>query len=290
MGSSRATAAALITALVCAPAAPVVAQPAPAPPPPAPNSAQMTQAKDLVNKAIAKSQAGDHNAAIELYMQAYNIAPLPILLSNLGSEYQQAQKPVEALKNFCKYLEAEPTGPNASYATSQAKVIQAQLHNTVDDNNVCKPLAPEPPVGLGSGSADAGAGSGSAAGQMRPPPPPPGDPGRTLRLAAYGTGAAGVVLAAVGLVYGAKAQSISNDITNHPMGTPWPDNIKDREAEGQSDENKQIGLLVVGGAAIVAGGVLYVLSRGKTAAATERMAIVPTAAPGYGGLALTGRW
>src|SRR5262245_52492348 len=76
---------------------------------PASASAQQ-QASDLVKKAIAKSQAGDHEGAIKLYLDAYTLVPNPILLSNIGSEYQQVKKAVEALKYFCKYLEKDPTG------------------------------------------------------------------------------------------------------------------------------------------------------------------------------------
>ena len=55
-------------------------------------------AGDLVKKAIARSQAGDHNAAIEIYLQAYTILPNPLLLSNIGAEFQQSGMPKEALK------------------------------------------------------------------------------------------------------------------------------------------------------------------------------------------------
>ena len=41
-------------------------------------------ANDLVKQAIAKSQAGDHLAAIDLYLNAYSLIPQHILLSNVG--------------------------------------------------------------------------------------------------------------------------------------------------------------------------------------------------------------
>ena len=41
---------------------------------PKPNADQLKQAGELVHKAIAKSQAGDHVLAIELYQQAYNVS------------------------------------------------------------------------------------------------------------------------------------------------------------------------------------------------------------------------
>ncbi len=111
-----------------------------------PTPLQIQQAGDLVKRAIAKSQAGDHEQSIDLYKEAYDIIPQPILLSNIGSEYEQAKKPIQALKYFCKYLDADPTGSNASYATAKAKAIQIDLGNPpADDNGVCKPPAPPPP-------------------------------------------------------------------------------------------------------------------------------------------------
>ena len=103
-----------------------------------PTQQQMQQAGDLVKKAIAKSQAGDHALAIELYQQAYTIVPQPLLLSNIGSSTSRRKKPVEALKYFCKYLEADPTGANVDVRddAGQGAADRARQHD-VDDKDVC---------------------------------------------------------------------------------------------------------------------------------------------------------
>ncbi|MBL9020240.1 MAG: hypothetical protein JNL83_39005 [Myxococcales bacterium] len=98
LGSSRAVATVLAAALLVGPSGLAIAQPQPTP-----QQKQLVQ--DLVKQAIAKSQAGDHAGAIETYQKAYATSPLPTLLSNIGSEYQLASKPVEALKYFFMYLE-----------------------------------------------------------------------------------------------------------------------------------------------------------------------------------------
>src|SRR3569833_4480715 len=135
MGTSRAVALALIASTGLASAQPKA------------SPQQIQQAGDLVKKAIAKSQAGDHTLASERYQQAYNIVPQPILLANIGSEYQQAHKPAEAVKSFCQHLAADPNGPNVTFATTQVKSLQIELGNDVDDSDVCHPKpkkAPEP--------------------------------------------------------------------------------------------------------------------------------------------------
>src|SRR6185369_1436346 len=69
--------------------------------------------------------------------------------SNIGSEYQQMDsKEVEALGSFCKYLEADPHGQNAGYATAQAKTLYIKLGGVSDvkDEDVCKPIVKPTPV------------------------------------------------------------------------------------------------------------------------------------------------
>nr|HEX4312733.1 tetratricopeptide repeat protein [Kofleriaceae bacterium] len=293
MGSFRAVAALVACSLVTTPAISVVAQPGP-------KDAQ-TQARDLVNQATDKSKAGDHKAAIELYLQAYNIAPLAILLSNVGSEYEKLDDAVDALKYFCKYLEKEPDGPMASYATSHAKDQQGKLHNPVDDQTVCKPLPQN--TGSGAGSADTGAGSGSAGGTGTGSAGGTGtgspgstggttetssDAGHTQRLVGLGAAGAGVIGLGLGVYFGLQAQDQADLITNHAKGTPWPNNIGQIESDGSRDQTLQITFLVVGGVLVIGGAALWYL--GRTKPAEEHASLRPVVTPGYGGFALSGHF
>src|SRR5262245_17571625 len=141
------TAATLVASLTLASATAtaVLADPKP------PTEKDKQLANDLVKKAIVKSQAGDHNAAIDLYLKAHTIVPNPSLLSNIGAEYQQSDRPEQALRYFCMYLDKDPRGTSAPYAAAQARSLQIELGNKdVDDRDVCakpKPRArprPEP--------------------------------------------------------------------------------------------------------------------------------------------------
>ncbi len=273
--------------LACVLVSPAAAQPT------KPTEAQMTQAKDLVNKAKDKSNAGDHQAAIDFYLAAYNIAPLPLLLSNVATEYEQLKKPVEALKYYCKYLEAEPDGPMASYATSHAKELQSGLHNPVDDKNVCAPPRavppPTPPDGAGSGSSATGSpGAGSDATKQQTGTTAQEDPGAGMKKVGLYTGVAGVVVLGAGTFFGVRAYQLSNTITDHTMGTKWENNINTEESDGRRDQTLQIVLMATGGAATVAGAVIYYLGRNKSE--TEHVAVHPVVAPGYGGFAAVGHF
>ncbi len=252
-----------------------------------PTAAEKQQAGDLVKQAIAKSQDKDHLAAIELYLKAYAVVPLPTLLSNIGTEYQQTAKPVEALKYFCLYLEKDPAGALVTYATSQARVLQIQLGNNVsNDAEVCKPAVVTPP---GDGSS-----SGAEPGSDVPAvvEPTKSDPGGGMKLAGMVTGGVGLVSFGLGLYFGVQAKKINDDIENQGVSEPWRDDIVAYMDKGQRYEYMQIGFLVAGGALVVGGTVVYMLGRGKTSAAESQtqVSITPNVTSTGGGVTVSGRF
>jgi tetratricopeptide (TPR) repeat protein len=266
-GGLRTLAALLVTLVVASPA---LAQRK------APSDRDKQFAGELVKRAIAKSQAGDHDAAIAIYKQAYATVASSALLTNIGSEYQQVGKPKEALKYFCMYLDKDPVGSNASYATTQAKLLQGQITNrAVDDAELC--VTPRPQTGE-PGTEPRPPGTTPV---IVPPPPPPEEPhgSAKLRYSGLAIGATGLVVTSLGLYYGVQAQKISDEITNHDNATMW-DHIHERQAEGQHDEDLQVGLLIAGGAMVATGVILY--SLGRSSGAPEHAAdkavvhVVPT--------------
>jgi serine/threonine-protein kinase len=257
-----------------------------------PTTQPKQQAGDLTKRAIAKSQAGDHQAAIELYLQAYDIVPLAMLLSNVGAEYQKLKKPADALKYFCMYLEKDPKGGTASFATTQAKLLRHDLgDDDVTDADVCQPRAkPVEPPKLPPPMTT-----------PQPPPSPPATPpatppaaptptvvdrGGTLRVTGLGLGVVGLIGLGVGGYFGWKAKDLADQITNHPIGDPWPSDIKQIEADGEAAERKQVIFLAAGGALAVTGTVLYFMGRSRRSERT--VAVQPTATPDTLGLAISG--
>jgi tetratricopeptide (TPR) repeat protein len=202
-------------------------------------------AGELVKKAIARSQAGDHSAAIDIYLQAYTIVPNSILLSNIGAEFQQSGKPQEALRYFCMYLKKAPNGSNAPYATLQAKALQIRLgHPDVDDEDVCVPVKSSKPP---------------------PPPPPPetdephGD--STVKYVGIVSAVAGVAALGISAYAGLKGKAISDQINTHPIGQPWPDNIKALEKSGENYNTLAITTVIGGGVLVATGAILFVVGR-----------------------------
>lgn len=258
---------------------------------PRPSEKDRQLASELVKKAIAKSEAGDHGAAIDLYLKAYTIVPNSLLLSNIGAEYQQSDSPREALKYFCMYLDKDPSGTNAPYATSQAKILARQLHKKVDEQDVCAPPKEEPeepPPPRRPKHAE----------PPSPPPPAPspaveakrdsGNPG--VMYTGVAVGIAGIAAGGLGVYFGLQGKSINDQISNHDPKQPWPSNIRDLMKEGDRDNNLQIGFLVASGVLVTTGVVLYVVSRpdGAPEHGGDKAAVHVT--PTTNGLAVFGRF
>ncbi|TMQ04489.1 MAG: tetratricopeptide repeat protein [Deltaproteobacteria bacterium] len=268
-------------------------------PTPPPSAKDRQLASELVKKAIARSRAGDHETAIEIYLQANTLAPNPLLLSNIASEYQQNNMPDEALNYFCMYLDKDPSGTNAPYAISQVKLIKRQLGKKFDASDVCatprdddrprktkskEPREPEdrPPI------------------KDPPPDKPPGvtprietaqrDSGNpTLMYTGVAAGIAGLAATGAGVYYGLQAKSISDQISAQDPANPWPPGIRDMQNRGQRYENMQIGFLVAGGVLVTAGVVLYIISRPDGSGERSDRTVVRVA-PTTNGVAVFGQF
>jgi len=101
------------------------------------------------------------------------------------------------------------------------------------------------------------------------PPPRLSD----LEIGGITAGAIGVVSLGLGAYFGVQAQSLSDQLSQHDPTTPWPNDIRAIGQRGRSYEERERALLVLGGAAVVTGGVMYVLGRSRRL--TERVAIAP---------------
>jgi hypothetical protein len=86
-----------------------------------------------------------------------------------------------------------------------------------------------------------------------PAPPAPASPGRGLRIAGIATGGAGVVALGVGIGFGLKARSISNEAAH------WSTFDPKRDSDGKAANRNMYVFTGVGAAAIATGSVLYYL-------------------------------
>ncbi len=296
---SRSIAVLLASALLAGPGRPALAQP---------TSVKQKAASDLVKKAISRSEAGDHQAAIKLYNDAYDLAPNSLLLSNIGAEYRDLGQWEDALEYFCRYLKEDPGGINAAFARSQSKIVQRQLgRKKVDSKDPCAPPPAEdasdrprpaddtgprrpvkprsPPAGPEAGEEEGGPGTVQPvpAPRSRPPAEEPakvaasGNP--VLMYTGLAAGIAGIATGGLGIYYGIQGKSISDQINSHPKDTPWQDDIRAKMQEGEHDNRLQAGYLIASGVLVATGVVLYVIGRPDATehASDKTVRIAPTA-------------
>jgi hypothetical protein len=95
-----------------------------------------------------------------------------------------------------------------------------------------------------------------------------------MKTAGLATAGVGGALILTGVIFGKKASSAESDLNRLNMGGTWTRANQDLYDKGQRNNKIAIVSLIVGGAAVVAGGTIYFLGRKKATEAS--VAIVPT--------------
>src|SRR5262245_50519216 len=115
-GPSTAIAAVVAVAVAIAPL-PLRAQP---------NANKQERAAKLTQDAIARQEKGDVTGAVELYKQAYCLVPEPLLVYNIGTAFQKANKVADAIAHFRLYLKIAPAGESASDAKNAIEQLKKE--------------------------------------------------------------------------------------------------------------------------------------------------------------------
>jgi tetratricopeptide (TPR) repeat protein len=262
------------------------------------------KARDLTERAIEKGRVGDHEAAIDLYLRAYELSSEAILLSNIGSAYQSLGRRERALRYFCRYLKADPDGKLSGFAREQAQQISTELGQRTMCEKETDKLKP-PSTGSTAGSTG-GTGTGAtpiegAAGLGEEPSEQPRqrdggslsvaarqEPGiaAPLRIGGLALAGTGVVLGVgVGGYYGYVGKRASDVISENDDG--WTaDELEQQEIGKRANRRMKIAL-ISGGAAVITGSALYFLGRSMRVEGRE-VALVPQLSPESSGLAVFG--
>lgn len=114
--------------------------------------------------------------------------------------------------------------------------------------------------------------------------------GRSLRIAGLATAAAGVIGFGIGIKYGLDAQSIADDLSQ--PRSMWGYEERELYEDGESAERTALIFMGIGGAALVTGGVLYLVghNRDSTEVDTKSLAVSASASPDGVSMLLRGRF
>lgn len=271
-----------------------LAQPAPPAPggTPAPAGSadeNKAKAKALYDKGIGHYNLGEFDAAIAAFKEAYGLTSAPGLLFNIAQSFRLKKDYEQATYFYTTYLRIKPDAPNRADVEARLQemeqLIQAQKAQDV-----------KPPVGTVNPDGDGGKPTTTQPTTTQPqtvqPTPTPTvtttptdnseavKSAKTMKLAGLVTGGAGVAFVVTGFIFGGMASSAESDLNDlNTNGGPWDQDTYDA---GRRNNKIAIVSFVVGGAAIVTGGVLYYLGMSKEKQAS--VAITPTAGGAFAGV------
>jgi tetratricopeptide (TPR) repeat protein len=236
------------------------------------------EAKEHFKRGKRLHDSGKYDEAIVEYEAAYQLAPIPDLLFNLGQVYRLKGENAKAVDAYERYLQAAPEGPGASDAREFLAELRAR--NAPDPQPVEQPAVDDRPPPIRP-----------AIEPVREPPiddpAPLADvdeprPGGGLRIAGIVTGSVGVVGIALGVKFGLDARAASDDISG--VRDTWTLALDERIREGERAQRNMWISYALGGAALATGGVLYWL--GVSAAGDSAVAVIPS--PGGASLVVGG--
>lgn len=228
----------------------------------APTPAQIAEARTKFRRAEVIRLEGDFARAATSYLEAYAVMPDPELLYNAGQMFLMAGDLENARRYLEQYLASDPGG-----------------RGHADAQRWLEGLPPPTPLEPAAGSRPAGAHAAIAA------PAPVSDPtaGRSLRIAGLATAGAGLAALGVGVAYGVRAHELGEETAD------WDVFDRDRHAAGRRAETRMMVFTSAGAAALVTGGILYVLGRRGGADTAERPVVAAPLATGeLTGIALEG--
>jgi hypothetical protein len=233
---------------------------------------------------------GKHDAAIQQFKQAYaKDCTKHELLVIISRAYEFKSDFAEAIRALETYLERVPGTPDAATHRSRIETLKGKLAE--------QQRAASAASASSSSSSTTPASSGTGA-SPTPVTPPPGAETQGHTVYPWIVVGAGVVGVAVGVVLIATTPSIPsncNETTTTCTRKPGESDAEFKEDQDQAGRGKNqpvIGAVVtgVGGALVVGGLIWHFLEPTGDRSSTAGAKVRPQVGPGYGGLALTGRF
>jgi hypothetical protein len=234
-----------------------------------------------------KACSANHpDQGIEILAGLYSESGDPAYVRNQGRCYQQNGRNQEAALKFKEYLRIAK-----NLDASERAEIEGYIHESEKEAAPVVPVAPPPaPAPAPSPvSADTGPVAGGSLDLTRQVPPPVAEsnPGGGLRIAGLVAGGVGVASIVVGAIFGAQAKDKAKQLQDKVVpGSTYDASLKSLDDKGRSAQTMEWVFLGVGGAALIGGGVLYIIGSSQHATVAQNaspagmaVAILPTISP-----------
>jgi tetratricopeptide (TPR) repeat protein len=243
-----------------------------------PSEADVTAAKAAFQAGNVSFNEADYPRALLYWEDAFrrDCTAHPLLL-NLARAYEldgQRQQAVIALEAF---LAREPNSPERAQITRRIEVLKRQIESAQKAAPVVAPPPAAPQPDLPDAVSQPPAVSASSSTSAK----------KIVPLAVAGVGGGITVL---GLLIYADAH---NDVNKYKEACDGTKNCPKHLVEPANEAGKRetTGTIVaIGGAAMLAGGVIWFLLTPSTASKPSSTAVLPHVAPGFAGLSVDGRF
>ncbi len=226
--------------------------PRPAAAAPAPTPEALQRARALAEQGRAFHDRGEYQRAVDAYQEAYVLAPSPALLFNLGQAYRLGGDCTNATLMYRSFLRTDPPVQHRQVASAHLAAVER---------------------------CDASREGGSSS-QFRAGGFAERKPGQALRQGGVITAIGGGALLAVAGFFAYRANDASDEVEQrYGRGERWKD-LRSLDERGQRDSELATGFAIAGGAAVVTGGVLYLVGWQKaerSEGARPAVAITPSA-------------
>jgi hypothetical protein len=218
------------------------------------------KARQLVEKGRAAHDAGDYNAAVAAFKEAYVLAPSPALLFNIAQAYRLAGNCDESAWMYRRYLDTNPVGDHRTIAEAHLATVEkcgsGGLSIVVPRPTEDATPVPMPDVKLTTTFER-------------------DERGTKYKRIGIGTAIGGGVLLAGAAYFAVDAFDAQSTVAEtYRRGGKWAD-IKDVDARGKRSAAIGTALGIGGGVAVATGAVLFAVGRHYEHA--QRVAVMPTA-------------
>jgi tetratricopeptide (TPR) repeat protein len=218
------------------------------------------KARQLAEKGRSFHDAGNYDAAVAAFKEAYVLAPSPGLLFNIAQSYRLAGNCDEAAWMYRRFLDTNPIGNHRAIAEQHLATVERC------GNGGLLVSAPEPKqdaIAVPEPETNKLITFASTDGKHK-----------TYKRIGLGTAIGGGVLLAGAAFFAIDANDASNTVAEaYKRGGKWND-IKDVDARGRRSSTIATALGIGGGLAVASGAVLYALGRHYEQA--QHVAVTPT--------------
>lgn len=257
---------------------------------PRPPCARAESPKALDKAAKKACLSGDPRKGAEILTQLFVDTEDATYLFNLGRCYEQNHRWQEALDAFREYKRKAPKVSRVVAADTDKHIADCEIFLAKEE---AKTMPQPTPAPVGQGATAAPVPMNALPSQAMAPLPPtdvatasvpvatPAASGAGLRIAGIVVGGVGVATAVAGLLFNLQANSLADEVNQHYS--------RSKDSTRSSYETLSWVGYGVGAAAIVAGGICYVLGvRQRSASAAGAVGVVPAIGREQAGLVLQG--